>query len=159
MIFQRDKRFSWLFKLKAEVDIFLQQQKKEELCHALTHQVFQLHWHIWQTFLKPWITLILNLQGNNTASIIIHHNAIYSGKWEQPWKCWQLPWFWSLAKNEDCHVHCQVPIKKTKYSSALQDTLEDKFICYFPDNFSNPIHKLEMLVYSQLCSIYRKILV
>uniref|UniRef100_K7GF68 HAT C-terminal dimerisation domain-containing protein n=1 Tax=Pelodiscus sinensis TaxID=13735 RepID=K7GF68_PELSI len=141
---------SRLFELKDEVEIFLRQQKKEELYHAFMNHTFQLSLAYPVDIFKSLNSLNLKLQGNNAENIIAHHNAIKAFKKIQLWKCQaqaQMPNFSSfltfsaLAENEGFQELCKEDAKN-KIVFPL-DCLADEFILYFPDNFSgNPVSKL-----------------
>uniref|UniRef100_K7G7R4 DUF4371 domain-containing protein n=1 Tax=Pelodiscus sinensis TaxID=13735 RepID=K7G7R4_PELSI len=137
---------SRLFELKDEVEIFLKQQKKEELYHAFTDQMFQLS----LAYLSL-NNLNLNLQGNNAANIIAYYDAIkaFTEKiqlWKRQTKAQtpnflSFPTFSSLTENEGFQEVCKEDVKN-KIVFHL-DCLADEFIRYFTDNVSgNPIHKL-----------------
>uniref|UniRef100_K7EYD2 DUF4371 domain-containing protein n=1 Tax=Pelodiscus sinensis TaxID=13735 RepID=K7EYD2_PELSI len=142
---------SRLFELKDQVEIFLKQQKKEELYHAFVDQTFQLSLVYLMDIFESLNNLNLKLQGNNAVNIIAHHNAIkaFTEKM-QLWKCRTqtqrpnfsfFPTFSSLAENEGFQEVYKEDVKN-KIVFHL-DYLTDEFIRYFPDNFSgNPIYKL-----------------
>ncbi|CAM4667024.1 unnamed protein product [Lepidochelys kempii] len=140
-----------LFELKDEVEIFLKQQKKEELYHAFTDQTFQLSLAYLVDIFECLNNLNLKLQGNNAANIIAHHDAIKV--FMEKIKLWKrqtqaqmssfssFPTFSSLTENEGFQELCKEDAKNK--SVFHLDCLADKFIRYFPDNFSgNPFHKL-----------------
>ncbi|CAM4564164.1 unnamed protein product [Caretta caretta] len=79
---------SRLFELKDKVEIFLKQQKKEELYCAFTDQTFQLSLAYLVDIFESLNNLNLKLQGNNTANIIAHHDAIKAFTEKiKLWKC------------------------------------------------------------------------
>uniref|UniRef100_K7FPW1 Uncharacterized protein n=1 Tax=Pelodiscus sinensis TaxID=13735 RepID=K7FPW1_PELSI len=120
---------SRLFELKDEVEVFLKQQKKEQLYHAFTDQTFQLSLAYLVVIFKSLNNLSLKLQGNNAANIIAHHAAIKAFMEKSP----ALKTLNTSSDKEDV---------KNKIVFHL-DCLSDEFIRYFPDNFSGkPIHKL-----------------
>lgn len=90
---------------------------------------FNFHWHILWTFFESWNNLNLKLQGNNSANIPAHHDAIkvfYSKikLWKrltqaQTPNSSSFPTFSPLAENEGFQELCKEDAKNKIVSSGL----------------------------------------